>query len=182
MHRLVTILDTEAGPSFISQNELQNECGTRMSTVPQPNIYGANKNALLLLGITKLRAHLHHRRVALKFSICKKLTASAIIVADLGDQHAKSIRPNQRLVKLNSGDCIPSIRKPKGRMKLQAPIPDNAHTQAPSMIITSGPSCRENHSSRALTNMGLYTVSLAWHSRSASIRTTLKENIGLSDQ
>lgn len=62
------------------------------------NICDANKNPLQILGIIKLRVDLNHTRLALKSISCDSLAASAIIEA---------------LVELDSGDCIPTIWKPK---------------------------------------------------------------------
>lgn len=62
-----------------------------------------------MLGTIKLYIHLGHTRVALKFIVCDTLTASTIIGAGFCDQHVKEIKPKQKLVELESGDCIPIV-------------------------------------------------------------------------
>lgn len=100
MNRLVSILIREAKPNFISRNELPSWFETQMSTELLPNIYNANKSPLRILGIIKLRVHLGHTRVVLKFIVCETLVASAIIGTDFCDQHVKAIRPNQKFLEL----------------------------------------------------------------------------------
>lgn len=82
MHRLVTILDTEVGPNFISNKELAIGIEFQLSTESVPNIYDANKNLLRMLDQIKLQVHLGHTRITLEFILCKTLAASVIIRAE----------------------------------------------------------------------------------------------------
>lgn len=49
----------------------------------------------------------------------------AIIRAYFYDQHVKAIRPMERLVEIESGDCIPIIRKPHAHIKLRLRLSDD---------------------------------------------------------
>lgn len=74
-----------------------------------------------MLGIVKLQVHLGNTQVALKFIVCKTLAASATIEV-VYDQLVKEIRREQKLVVLDSGDCILIEQMSRGRMKSQPPL------------------------------------------------------------
>lgn len=82
MHPLESILDTGAGPTFISKKELLYGVVTQMSARPLSNICKVNKNLLKMLRTIKFQVHLGHWRVVLNFIVCDTLAASATIGTD----------------------------------------------------------------------------------------------------
>lgn len=115
MHRLVFILDTGAGPNFIRKSELPTGLETQLSTKPLPNICDANKNPLQMLGVIKLRVHLGHTQVTLKFIVCKTLAPSTIIGAGFCERSVNSIQLTQKLVELEVTLASPSYGSLEGK-------------------------------------------------------------------
>lgn len=75
-----------------------------------------------MLGTIKLRVHLGHTNINIKFIVCETLAAPAIIGKDFCDQHVKAKRPKQRLEELKSGNCLSFMWKPRERTKSQPPL------------------------------------------------------------
>lgn len=109
MHRLLTILDTEARPSFIRKSELRTGSETQLFTGPLLNIWDANKNPLQMLDIIELRVYLRHRQIPLNFIICKTLAASDIIGVEFCDQHVKAVRPWQKIIEIDNADSTLTV-------------------------------------------------------------------------
>lgn len=77
-----------------------------------------------MLGTVRMLVHLKNTKTTLKFILCATLAAAAILEADFCDQHVKAIRTKQKLIELDSGGCIRTVRKPKGRTRDCPPLPD----------------------------------------------------------
>lgn len=67
----------------------------------------------------KMQVHVGCTKVTLKFIVGNILAAFANIGTDFCDQDLEAIHPKQRLVELESSDCIPFLRKPQERIKWQ---------------------------------------------------------------
>lgn len=152
-----------------------------MSTRPLRNIFDTDMNSLWMLDIVKLRVLLDHARVTLKFIIYKTLTASAIIGAELCDEHVKEARSKQGLLiqwqfHLYCTEVLRAyeIAPTSGRWLY---LPQGQHT-----TIIDCPRYQENHYPCALTNMGISPIVFGWNSRAATINPTRQKDFGRSGQ
>lgn len=180
MQRPLTILDTCAGPNLFCKKELSAGFKLQMFTRPAPNIFDAEKDQLEMLAIIKLRVYLNNRTLTLKLIICKTIETSSFNGTDFCDQHVEVIHSKQRLVEVYSSNCILIIRKHRDRMP---PHPTTASTTPlKSTTITNSLNYRDNHSIRAIINMGISLIALGWNSRAASIHLILLEEAGRSCQ
>lgn len=125
MHRLVTILETEAEATFISKIDLPAGQETQLFSKSVLNICNTNKNPWRIFDIIKLQDHPGDTRVTLKFLVCETMVASTIDSADFCDQHDKTMPPKIRLVELNGGNYSFVILKPGNGMKLQILLSDD---------------------------------------------------------
>lgn len=89
-----------------------------MSAGPLQNIRDANK-PLRMLETLRLLEHPGHTKAALSIIVCETLTVADIPRADFCDRLDETLRPEQKLVELDSDDCITIVRKPKGRARGQ---------------------------------------------------------------
>ena len=121
--RFLTILDTGAGPNFISRAELPDEVDGLIRHGPLPDICDANSNPLDMIGTVKLPVRLGHFLCLVEFIVCRSLAASAILGADYCDRFVEAIRPKKKLVELEDGSTIPIVRRPHRRTPRMAPLP-----------------------------------------------------------
>lgn len=82
MQRLVAVLDTGAGPNFITESEFQDELRTLILAGSPPNICDVSKNPLRKLETVGMLVHLGHTRAALRLTVFETMAAAAIFGAD----------------------------------------------------------------------------------------------------
>lgn len=122
MHRIVIIIDTEAGTDFVGENDPSTGFDAQISIKQLLNTSIATEDPLLMLGIIKLLVHFSNTAVTLRLAFSETLAASIINGADLCDQHVKAIHQKQGLVELDGG--VPVVQKHRGQMKLQPSLLD----------------------------------------------------------
>ena len=111
IRRILSILDTGAGPNFIRSDEL-NGIEAVIRQGPLPDICDANNKPLQLLGTIKLPVRLGNFSSRIEFIVCKTLAAPAILGADFCDRFVSAIRPSQKIVELDDGSSVPIVRRP----------------------------------------------------------------------
>ena len=111
MRRMLTILDTGAGPNLIREDELDGDLTDLVKKKSTPELYDANKNPLEVTGTIDLTVQLGTRTLVAPFLVVPKLAVPALLCADFCDEHVETIRPRRRIVELDDGTTIPIVRR-----------------------------------------------------------------------
>ena len=122
MRKILSVVDTEAGPNFIRKDELPPEAeidtGSKL-----PGISDANDNPIHMLGTTQQVFRLGHRVVSLTFIVFKTLAAPLILGCDFCDRFVEAIFPRQKTILMDDGTTVPITRRPLSRSPKLAPLP-----------------------------------------------------------
>lgn len=123
MFRLLTILDTGAGPKFVRRNELLYEVGWYIWHDLLPDICYANNKPLHLVRTVKVPLKLGNLRVYIDFIVCLSLAAPATLDADFWNRFEEAIRPRKKPIELDDGSNMPIVRRPLKRLSASKPLP-----------------------------------------------------------
>lgn len=82
MFRVLTVLNTGAGPNFIRQTEISPEVEKNLKRAPPLEKYDANNRPLLLVGTVKQPVRLETFFFRVEFIVCQRLKAPVILGAD----------------------------------------------------------------------------------------------------
>lgn len=108
--RMLSILDTGAGPNFVRRSFLSTNAVIRAPN-PDDNIRDANGNRLDVMGHCEMEVQLGTFVTRATFMVCHNLAAPVILGCDYCDRFVEAIRPRQREVELTNGTTIPIVRK-----------------------------------------------------------------------
>ena len=96
LSRVLSVLDTGAGPNFIRRSMLPPGAPVRQG--PLPSVSDVNNNPIAMSGTVRLVVRLGAYVVKLDFIVCERLAAPVILWCDYLDRFVEAIRPRQKLV------------------------------------------------------------------------------------
>lgn len=123
MFRVLTILDTGAGPNFVRQAELLDELDRYIRHGPLPEIFDANNKPLPMVVSVKLPVKVGTFLDIVGFIVSQTLAGPVILVADFCDRFVEDIRPSKKLLELVDGSTAPIVRRPMKRAPFLPPLP-----------------------------------------------------------
>ena len=91
MSRVLSVLDTGAGPNLIQKSELPAGLETLLSFGPTQDIGDANNRPLRTVGKIKMPVRLGHFVATAEFIVCEKLEVPLILGADYCDRFMEAI-------------------------------------------------------------------------------------------
>ena len=100
MSRVLSVLDTGAGPNVIWKSELPAGLETLMSFGPTQDIGDANNRPLRTVGTIRMPVRLGRFVATAEFIVCEKLTVPLILGADYCDRFVEVIYPRKKTVEL----------------------------------------------------------------------------------
>ena len=121
MSRVLSVLDTGAGPNLIQKSELPSGLETLVSFGPTQDIGDANNRPLRTVGTIKMPVRLGHFVAVAEFLVCEKLAVPLILGADYCDRFVEAIYPRKKMVESVDFSEVPIIRSfspRKGRKTL----------------------------------------------------------------
>ena len=96
MSRVLSVLDTGAGPNLTLKSELLSGLETLVSFGPTQDIGDANNTPLRTVGTIKMPVRLGHFVAVAEFLVCEKLAVPLILGADYCDRFVEAIYPGRR--------------------------------------------------------------------------------------
>ena len=128
MSRVLSVLDTGAGPNLIRKSELPAGMETLVSCGPTPDIGDANNRPLRTVGTIKMPVRLGRFVAAAKFIVCEKLAVPLIFGADYCEKFVEAIYPRKNTVELADFSEVPIVRRfsPRRGKKHLVPGEDKA--------------------------------------------------------
>ena len=124
LRRLLSVVDTGAGPNFIRREELPPGIEKDIRYGPLPDICDANDRPLRMIGTIRLVVRLGRLVSLADFIICQQLAAPMILGADYCDRFVEAIRPRKKLIELDDGSTVPIVRRPLKRHPKLTPLPE----------------------------------------------------------
>ena len=100
MSRVLSVLDTGAGPNLVRKSELPPGMETLISFGPTQDIGDANNRPLRTLGTIRMPVRLGRFVAAADFNVCEKLGLLLILGADYCDRFIEAIYPRRKKVEL----------------------------------------------------------------------------------
>ena len=111
MSRVLSVLDTGAGPNLIRKSELPAGLETLVSFGPTQDIGDANNRPLRTVGTIKMPMRLGRFVVTAEFIVCEKLALPLILGADYCDRFVEAIYPRKKTVELEDSSEVPIVRQ-----------------------------------------------------------------------
>ena len=109
MSRVLSMLDTGAGPSLIRKSELPAGLETLLSFRPTQDIGDANNRPLRTVGTIKMPVRLGHFVATAELIVCEKLAVPLILGADYCDRFVDAIYPRKKTVELAEFSEVPIV-------------------------------------------------------------------------
>ncbi|CAN8069508.1 unnamed protein product, partial [Agarophyton chilense] len=122
MVRVLTVLDTGAGPNFIVESLLPLPLRSQIRLGVAPDFADANNNPLSTVGTVTLVVRLGSFVVKLDFIVCRKLATPIILGCDFCDKFIDAIRPRLKRVEMEDGSSVPIVRRPLRRASKKHPL------------------------------------------------------------
>lgn len=123
MFRVLSTLNTCAGPNFVRRTELPDEMERCIRHRPLPDICDANSKPTPMVGTVKLPVKLGHFLVHFEFILWGKISAPVFSVVDFCDRYPETRRPRKKLADLEKGSAVPFLIRPMKRNRTLPPLP-----------------------------------------------------------
>ena len=129
MSRVLSVLDTGAGPNLIRKSELPQGLETLVSFGPTQDIGDANNRPLRTVGTIRMPVRLGLFVATAEFVVCEKLAVPLILGADYCDRFVEAIYPRKKTVELADFSEVPIIRWFSARKMRKALVPGEDETE-----------------------------------------------------
>ena len=123
MSRVLSVLDTGAGPNLVRKSELPPGMETLVSFGPTQDIGDANNRPLRTLGTIRMPVRLGKFVAAAEFIVCERLAVPLILGADYCDRFVEAIYPRRKTVELADFSEVPIVRRFSPRKGKQRLVP-----------------------------------------------------------
>lgn len=124
MKRLVLIIDTEAGSTFISLSEITKALPRRTrKTYRVTNVCNKSGNTLPLVGTIELMAQIGTSTSFVTFIVANQLVTSVILGCGFCDQNVEAIKPRFVILDTDDGLTVTTVRKPS-KTNTEVPLPE----------------------------------------------------------
>lgn len=112
LRRVLTVIDTGAGPNLIREGVCPPESLAAIDTSrPIANLASASRHRLDTLGVVILTVKVATKVARVPFIVVRNLGADALLGCTYQDAHVRSIHCEARTVELKNGDVAPIIRR-----------------------------------------------------------------------
>ena len=111
MSRVLSVLDTGAGPNLIRKSELPAGLETLVSFGPTQDIGGANNRLFRTAGTIKLLVRPGSFMATAEFIACRKLAVLLILGVDYCDLLVEAIYSRKKIVELADFSKVPIVRR-----------------------------------------------------------------------
>ena len=129
MSRVLSVLDTGAGPNLIRKSELPAGLETLVSFGPTQDIGDANNRPLRTVSTIRMPVRLGRFVATAEFIVCEKLAVPLILGADYCDRFVEAIYPRKKTVELADFSEAPMIRRFSARKGKKALVPGEDETE-----------------------------------------------------
>ena len=111
MSRVLSVLDTSAGPNLVRKSELPATMETLVSFGPTQDIGDANNRPLRTLGSFKMPMRLGKFMAAAEFIVCEKRAVLLILGADYCDRFVEAISLRRKTVEMADFSEVPILKR-----------------------------------------------------------------------
>ena len=129
MSRMLSVLDTGAGPNLIRKSKLLAGLETLVSFGPTQDIGDANNRPLRTVGTIRMPVRLGRFVATAEYIVCGKLAVPLILGADYCDRFVEAIYPRKKTADLAHFSEVPIIRRLSARKGRKNLVPGEDETE-----------------------------------------------------